>query len=117
MSGPTAVNECTVSAPMRRPLTVGLANLLEPWSGRPGSNRRPPAPKAGTLPLRYAPLGAIMAPGGHAAQLRTYDTFLGSPVWWSSIWKRRNWWIAAMAAGSLDVITMLAPVLVATGFH
>src|SRR6266498_1514625 len=25
------------------------------WSGRPGSNRRPPAPKAGTLPLRYAP--------------------------------------------------------------
>ena len=25
------------------------------WSGRPGSNWRPPGPKPGALPLRYAP--------------------------------------------------------------
>src|SRR6266498_3182808 len=33
------------------------------WSGRPGSNRRPPAPKAGTLPLRYAPGRGIIPRG------------------------------------------------------
>src|SRR5438445_319757 len=29
---------------------------LQKVSGRPGSNRGPPAPKAGALPLRYAPI-------------------------------------------------------------
>src|SRR5437868_4456779 len=29
------------------------------WSGRPGSNRRPAAPKAAALPLRYAPIALV----------------------------------------------------------
>ena len=31
------------------------------WSGRPGSNWRPPGPKPGTLPLRYAPMCGVFA--------------------------------------------------------
>src|SRR6266581_3765411 len=39
----------------RRNWRKGKGNGENDWSGRPGSNRRPSAPKADTLPLRYAP--------------------------------------------------------------
>ncbi len=39
-------NPCTAS---------DLACVLSRWSGRLDSNQRPPAPKAGALPLRHAP--------------------------------------------------------------
>ena len=38
---------------LRAPLRFGAVSRR--WSGRRGSNPRPPAPKAGALPLRHSP--------------------------------------------------------------
>ena len=62
---------CAVSAPTPLAQVAGLAKSLIHWSGRPGSNRRPSAPKADTLPLRYAPEGGII-PCGTAANPRAH---------------------------------------------
>jgi hypothetical protein len=42
---PPPFAECTVSAPTLLAPAVELTKELIPWSGRPGSNRRPSAPK------------------------------------------------------------------------
>ena len=51
---------------------AGFGKRLKTWSGRPGSNWRPPAPKAGTLPLRYAPalVIAFIADAGRSSDAR-----------------------------------------------
>lgn len=51
-----------------------LRSRRSAWSGRPGSNRRPSAPKADTLPLRYAPRRRL----SHSARMRIRSRPVGA---------------------------------------
>ena len=60
LAGEVGLEPTASALTVRHSATELLAN---PWSGRVDSNHRPPAPKAGALPLRYA-LTFQLARGG-----------------------------------------------------
>lgn len=54
---------------------TGYPTRSLPWcqvSGRAGSNRRPPRPKRGALPLRYAPCSRVYLLHGRPVRRATY---------------------------------------------
>ena len=56
------------------------------WSGRPGSNRGPPAPKAGALPVCATP--RLLSRLGH--------TLLDSAVLCRSVSKKYEWMVVSV---------------------
>ena len=52
--------------------------LIRTWSGWPGSNRRPPVPKTGALPLRHTPTRTLFRLQVFASQGKVHSHTPGS---------------------------------------